>query len=146
APNQADVPLKGHASSSIVVSDPRFQINFVHPDNVRKDEWYTAYAFITNVSPQQQSVAINLSGIPQCGMGYASHVCRSSGPDTITKTFDAGQTIPIAYKLTPDITGHVFAAVGDAPDGITTSVSLQMGVSAGGVRLSPANLVLPYYA
>jgi len=41
APDQADVPLKGHVSASIVVNDPRFQINFVHPDNVRASEPYT---------------------------------------------------------------------------------------------------------
>ncbi|MFP5245392.1 MAG: hypothetical protein ACLGH0_01770, partial [Thermoanaerobaculia bacterium] len=47
-PGQEEFKLRGRASTAIVVSDPRFHINFSHPDNVRVDENYTAYAFITN--------------------------------------------------------------------------------------------------
>jgi hypothetical protein len=147
APNQADVALHGKISSSIVVSDPRFQINFVHPDNVRKSEPYTAFAFITNTSPQAQTVKIDLSSIPACGSGFNNHLCRTEGGTGIVdKTFQPGQTIPIPYKLTPDITGHVYAAAGDSPEGISTSVSLTMGVSASGIPLSPATLIMPHYA
>ncbi|HWW62543.1 MAG TPA: carboxypeptidase-like regulatory domain-containing protein, partial [Thermoanaerobaculia bacterium] len=146
SPNQADIPLHGHVASSIVVSDPRFQINFVHPDNIRAGESYTAYAFITNTSPQSQTVRVDLAAIPACGGGTANHLCRTSGAATIDQTFAPGQTVPIAYKLRSDINGHIFAAAGDAPDGITTAVTLQMGVSASGIPLSPATLVLPFYA
>ena len=38
APNQPDILLKGRATTSIVVSDPRFQITFSHPDTVRQDD------------------------------------------------------------------------------------------------------------
>ena len=66
APNQPDTPLKGNLSASFVVSDPRFQVNFVHPDTVRSGEEYTAYAFITNTSATAQTVRIDPGQIPVC--------------------------------------------------------------------------------
>jgi hypothetical protein len=150
APNQAEVALHGKVSSSIVVSDPTFQINFVHPDNVRSGEPYTAYAMITNTSPQRQTVKIDLSSIPPCegtGAGYNFHLCRTDNSSgIIDKTFTPGQTIPIPYKLKPNVTGHVYAAAGDSPEGISTTVTLSMGVSETGIPLSPATLLLPHYA
>jgi hypothetical protein len=147
APNQADVVLHGRSTSTIVVSDPRFQINFVHPQNVRATEPYTAFAFITNTSPQVQNVRISLESIPACETGgFNFHLCRTDNGNGITElSFQPGQTIPVPYKLTPNITGHFYAAAGDAPDGISTSISLVMQVQAGDVPLSPATLVLPYY-
>jgi hypothetical protein len=149
APDQADVLLHGHTTSSIVVSDPRFQINFVSPQNVRAGEGYTAYAFITNTSPQTQNVAVSLDAIPPCtadNTSYSLHLCRtdgSTGPSNLT--FQPGQTIPVPYKLKTDLTGHFYAAAGDAPEGITTTVSLVMKVNSDDLPLSPATLVLPYY-
>ncbi|HEX7678835.1 MAG TPA: hypothetical protein VF713_11970, partial [Thermoanaerobaculia bacterium] len=146
APNQADVLLHGHSTSTIVVSDPRFQINFVHPQNVRAQEPYTAYAFITNTSPQAQTVKLSLESIPACGTGFNFHLCRTEGGSGVSDlTFQPGQTIPVPYKLTPDITGHFSAAAADAPDGISAQISLVMQVQAGDIPLSPATLVLPYY-
>src|ERR1044071_2342533 len=80
---QDNVALKGKVSAALVVTDPRFQINFVHPDTVRKDEPYTAYAFITNVSPQKQNVKLDRSAIPVCGGGFNNHICREAGPDAL---------------------------------------------------------------
>jgi hypothetical protein len=146
APNQADVLLHGHTTSTIVVSDPRFQINFVSPQNVRKDVPYTAYAFITNTSPQAQTVKIDVSSLPACGNGFNLHLCRTEGGSGVSDlTFQPGQTIPVPYKLTPDLTGHFYAAAGDAPDGITTTISLVLQVQPGDIPLSPATLVLPFY-
>ncbi|HXA17287.1 MAG TPA: Ig-like domain-containing protein [Thermoanaerobaculia bacterium] len=146
APNQADVLLHGHTTSTIVVSDPRFQINFVSPQNVRAQEPYTAYAFITNTSPQAQTVKLSLESIPACGTGFNFHLCRTEGGSGVSDlTFQPGQTIPVPYKLTPDITGHFSAAAADAPDGISAQISLVMQVQAGDIPLSPATLVLPFY-
>src|SRR6266542_3723543 len=142
---QDNVALHGKVSAALVVTDPRFQINFVHPDTVRKDEPYTAYAFITNVSPQTQNVKLDRSAIPVCGGGFNNHICRTSGADTLDLAFDPGQTISVPYKLTPDLTGHVYAAVPDTPNAIEGTVSLVMGVSEEGVPLSPATLVMPYH-
>src|SRR4051794_8619564 len=73
---QDNVALHGTVNAALVVTDPRFQINFVHPDTVRKDEPYTAYAFITNASPQKQNVKLDRSAIPVCGGGFNIHICR----------------------------------------------------------------------
>ncbi|HUP60265.1 MAG TPA: carboxypeptidase regulatory-like domain-containing protein [Thermoanaerobaculia bacterium] len=148
-PGQADFPLRGRVSTSLVVSDPRFQINFSHPDTVRKDEKYTAYAFVTNLSPQQQTVSLDLSYIPLCSSGAsADNICRDEGtPATKELTIPPGGMVPVPYKLNSKISGKIFAAAGVANDeGIVATVKLTMGVSTSGIPLSPATLVMPYYA
>jgi len=149
---QADVPMRGRVSTSLVVSDPRFQINFSHPDVVRKDETYTAYAFVTNLSPQRQHVVLDTSAVPPCSSGAAvENICRLDangiGGGTFELDVEPGQMLPVPYKLKSDITGHVFAAAGSANDEtLGVSVRLSMGVSASGIPLSPATLVMPHYA
>ncbi len=147
APNQADVRLHGKASSSIVVSDPRFHIAFSHPDVIRKDEPYTAYAFITNLSPQSRSLRIDTAEIAQCGQGYTSGVCRTEGTPVAELTLAPGEMKSLPYKLKAGIDGHIFAAAGAASDAAAAiEVKLTMGVSASGIPLSPATLVMPWYA
>ena len=147
-PGQEDVPLRGHASTSVVVSDPRFQINFSHPDVVRVDESYTAYAFVTNLSPQAQHVMLDLSQIPECSTGGAvENVCRVEGTGVAELDLQPGEMIPVPYKLTSKITGNVFAGAGTANDEtIGVSVKLTMGVSESGIPLSAATLVMPHYS
>jgi hypothetical protein len=83
-PGQPDFKLGGHAATTIVVSDPRFHVNFSHPDVVRKDDKYTAYAFVTNLSAQRQHVFLDHSDIPPCSSGsVANNVCRSEGADRV---------------------------------------------------------------
>ncbi|HJT17162.1 MAG TPA: carboxypeptidase-like regulatory domain-containing protein, partial [Thermoanaerobaculia bacterium] len=147
APSQPDIPLKGTLQASVVVSDPRFQVNFVHPDNVRKNEPYVAYAFVTNASPSQQTVVIDTHEITACSTGlYANNICRIDGDPAPQITIAPGETKMLEYHLQSSITGHVFAGTGNAESAISTSVTLSMGVSASGVPLSPATLVLPYYS
>ncbi|HEX9407114.1 MAG TPA: hypothetical protein VF975_07335, partial [Thermoanaerobaculia bacterium] len=147
APNQPDIPLKGNVAASVVVSDPRFQVNFVHPDNVRKNEPYSAFAFVTNASPNPQTVVVDTHEITACSTGlYANNSCRIDGDPAPQLTLTPGETKMLAYNLQSSVTGHVFAAAGNAGSGITASVTLAMGVSVSGVPLSPATLVLPYYA
>jgi Bacterial Ig-like domain/Carboxypeptidase regulatory-like domain len=145
---QPDVPLRGHVATSLVVSDPRFQINFSHPDVVRKDETYTAYAFLTNLSPQRQHVVLDTTAVPPCTSGAAAaNICRVDGDGTFELDLEPGQMVPVPYRLTSDITGHVYAAAGSANDEtLGVSVRLTMGVSASGIPLSPATLVMPHYA
>jgi hypothetical protein len=147
APNQADVPLAGNVSASISVSDPRFQVNFVHPDVVRAGENYTAYAFITNTSPQAQNVKVDTSDIPTCGSGYSgNNVCRTSGDAVTNLSLAPGEMKAVPYPLQSKVTGAIYAAAATADSGIAASVALTMGVSTSGIRLSPATLVLPHYA
>ncbi|HEX2060693.1 MAG TPA: hypothetical protein VHK90_08125, partial [Thermoanaerobaculia bacterium] len=145
---QPEFRLRGRASTAIVVNDPRFQITFSHPDNVRVDEPYTAYAFITNLSAQAQHVRLDTSEIPHCNTGAAvSNICRTEGEAIVELDIQPGEMIPVPYKLTSKITGHVFAGAGSANDeALSVSVKLHMGVSASGIPLSPATLVMPYYA
>ncbi|HUR79641.1 MAG TPA: Ig-like domain-containing protein, partial [Thermoanaerobaculia bacterium] len=147
-PGQDDFAIGGRVSTSIVVSDPRFHVNFSHPDTVRKDDQYTAYAFVTNLSNQRQHVRLDLSAIPACTSGsHANNVCRYEGSDTVTLDLGPGEMIPVPHKLKSRVTGKVYAAAGAASDeAVSVSVQLTMGVSESGIPLSPATLVLPYYA
>lgn len=147
APNQPDVHLKAEAKASIAVSDPRFQFNFVHPDNVRKEEAYTAYAFVTNTSASSQTIALDTRDIKDCSSNvFVSHICRVEGDPAPQITLAAGETKSIAFRLKTDVTGHAYAGVVAADAGISGAISLSMGVSDRGIPLSPATLVLPYYA
>ncbi|HEX8617673.1 MAG TPA: hypothetical protein VF911_08840 [Thermoanaerobaculia bacterium] len=147
-PGQDDFPMSGKVSTSIVVSDPRFQVNFSHPDTVRKDERYTAYAFVTNLSEQRQHVILDTSEIPACTSGGAlENICRTEGDGKFELDLEPGQMTPVPYKLRSKVTGKVFAAAGSANDEtLGVSVRLTMGVSTSGIPLSPATLLLPYYA
>src|SRR6266536_1570784 len=100
APDQPDIPLKGNVSASIVVSDPRFQVNFVHPDNVRKGEPYTALAFITNGSAAQQTVVVDTHDISPCSTGmYTNNICRVDGDPSPELTIAPGETKTLSYHL-----------------------------------------------
>ncbi len=147
-PGQADVPMRGRVSASLVVSDPRFQLTFSHPDTVRKNESYTAWTFVTNNSSQRQHVVLDSAQIPLCTSGAsAENICRVEGDGTYALDLEPGQMKPVPYKLLSKITGKVFAAAGTTSDeALGASVKLTMGVSASGIPLSPATLVMPYYA
>ncbi|HEX8255235.1 MAG TPA: carboxypeptidase-like regulatory domain-containing protein, partial [Thermoanaerobaculia bacterium] len=149
-PGQDDFPLGGKVSTTIVVSDPRFQITFSHPDTVRKDEQYTAYAFVTNLSEQAQHVVLDTSQIPPCSSGGAlQNICRATVGDDGKFALDLapGEMKPVPYKLLSKVTGQVFAGAGSANDEtLGVSMQLTMGVSTSGIPLSPATLLMPYYA
>ncbi|HKO01724.1 MAG TPA: carboxypeptidase-like regulatory domain-containing protein, partial [Thermoanaerobaculia bacterium] len=148
APNQPDIAMKGVLPATISVADPRFQINFVHPDTIRANENYTAYAFITNTSPTPQTVTLNLdSHIPLCSTGGSAFgICVVEPLSQQPLTIASGATVTIPYKLQSKLTGHIFATAGTADEAISLSVALSMGVSESGVPLSPATLLMPYYA
>jgi hypothetical protein len=147
SPGQADFPLKGTARASVVVHDPRFNVNFSHPDTVRKDIEYSTYSFITNMSGALQNIRVT-NGLPGCAESPGANVCRVDGtPASHELTIPAGEMRSIEYKLRPGITGHVFATAGSVSDeAISASVQLHMGVSESGIPLSPATLLMPYYA
>ncbi|HEX8410707.1 MAG TPA: carboxypeptidase regulatory-like domain-containing protein, partial [Thermoanaerobaculia bacterium] len=147
-PGQADFNLGGRVSTSIVVSDPRFHVNFSHPDVVRKDDQYTAYAFVTNLSSQRQHVFLDLSDIPACSSGSsANNICRFEGAEKVELDMGPGEMIPVPHKLVSRVTGKVYAGAGAASDEtVGVSLKLTMGVSESGIPLSPATLVMPYYA
>jgi hypothetical protein len=148
APNQPDTPLKGDLSASFVVSDPRFQVNFVHPQTIRSSEDYTAYAFITNTSAAAQTIRLDVGQIPVCS-GDTSwsnfNVCFPQAMDPVEATIGRGKTLTVPYHLKSRLTGSIFAAAGEADDNIKVGVSLSMGVSASGIPLSPATLLMPWY-
>jgi len=147
SPGQADFPLKGTVRSTIVVHDPRFNINFSHPDTVRKGVDYSTYSFITNMSAVPQTIHVtNL--MQACSVNPTANVCRlDETPEFVDLTIPPGEMRMVEYKLRPGITGHVFASAGSvSDDNITAAVQLFMGVSESGIPLSPVTLLMPYYA
>jgi hypothetical protein len=102
APNQPDTPIKGDLSASFVVSDPRFQVNFVHPQTIRSGEDYTAYAFITNTSTTAQTIHLDVGQIPVCSGGTSwsnFNVCFPQAMDPVEATIDRGKTLTVPYHL-----------------------------------------------
>jgi len=147
SPGQTDFPLKGTVRTTIVVHDPRFNINFSHPDTVRKGVDYSTYSFITNMSAVPQTIHVT-NGLQACSVNPTANLCRLDGtPEFHDLTIPAGEMRMVEYKVRPGITGHVYASAGSvSDDNITASVQLFMGVSESGIPLSPVTLVMPYYA
>jgi hypothetical protein len=147
SPGQADFPLKGTVKASIVVHDPRFNVNFSHPDTVREGIDYSTFSFITNMSAVTQNIRVT-NGVPACSVSPGANICRlDETPEFHDLSIPAGEMRMIEYKLRPGVTGHVFATAGTvSDDNITASVQLHMGVSESGIPLSPATLIMPYYA
>jgi hypothetical protein len=147
SPGQADFPLKGTVRASIVVHDPRFNITFSHPDTVRKGIDYTTYSFITNMSAVAQTIRVGTT-LQTCAQSPLANVCRvDDSPEVAELTIPSGEMRMIEYKLRPSVTGSVFATAGSvSDDNISAAVQLHMGVSESGIPLSPATLVMPYYA
>ncbi|MBW3565708.1 MAG: Ig-like domain-containing protein, partial [Acidobacteria bacterium] len=145
-PGQADIPLRAEQRASIMVHDPRFNITFSHPDTIRDGIEYSTHTFVTNMSPSPQTIRLS-TGIPICP-ATLGNVCQPVGsPEYHERTLDAGATGIIEYRLVPSITGHVFATAGSvSDDSISAAVELSMGVSATGLPLSPATLIMPWYA
>ncbi len=147
SPGQADVPLRGIARAAVQVHDPRFNISFSHPATVRSGIEYSTFSFITNLTPVAQTINVS-SGVPSCATSPSANVCLVDGaPPTHELTIPSGGMRTIEYRLRAGTTGSVFATAGSV-DGseISAAVALHMGVSATGVPLSPATLVLPFYA
>ncbi|HEX6641745.1 MAG TPA: hypothetical protein VF215_11565, partial [Thermoanaerobaculia bacterium] len=146
-PGQVDVPMRATPSAAIVVHDPRFNINFSHPDTVRKGIEYSTYSFITNMSATEQTIVVT-SGVQSCDENPGANVCRLNGSQSDSLTIPAGDMRLIEYRLRAGATGHVFATAGTIADTdhLSASVSLHMGVSETGIPLSPATLLLPHYA
>ena len=144
---QADIPMRATPSAAVVVHNPRFNINFSHPDVVRKGIEYSTYMFVTNMSGTEQSVTVK-SGVESCDKNPGANVCRLNGEQTDLMTIPANDMRLIEYRLRPNVTGHVFATAGtlSSTDNLSASVSLFMGVSETGIPLSPATLIMPYYA
>ncbi|HYU24414.1 MAG TPA: hypothetical protein VEO74_04380, partial [Thermoanaerobaculia bacterium] len=88
---------------------------------------------------------VDLGSIPLCSEGTNNNICRVDGDAVRDLTIPPGATVPVPYHLKPTITGHFYAAVPDAPDGVSTTVTLRMGVDANGIPLSPATIVMPWY-
>ncbi|HEX2832542.1 MAG TPA: Ig-like domain-containing protein [Thermoanaerobaculia bacterium] len=146
SPGQPDFPLKGLASTSVIVHDPRFNITFSHPDTVRKDEPYSTFSFITNMTAVSQTIRAG-NEVPSCEEAPNANVCRLPGtPEFHEMTLGPGDTQTVEYRLKPNITGHVFATAGEVSPNISAAVVLRMGVSESGIPLSPATLVMPHYA
>ncbi|MEO8215449.1 MAG: Ig-like domain-containing protein [Acidobacteriota bacterium] len=145
-PGQADMPLRGTARASIQVHDPRFSITFSHPDTVRKGEDYSSSSFITNHSGVSQTIRVG-NVVPDCAQSPGANVCRVDGAQSSELTLAAGETKSILYHLRAGVTGSVFATAGTVDsENLAAAVQLTMGVSESGIPLSPATLVLPYYA
>ncbi|HVR37666.1 MAG TPA: hypothetical protein VMU84_01110, partial [Thermoanaerobaculia bacterium] len=150
-PGQQDLLLKGRVSTTIAVSDPRFQITFSHPDTVRQDEEYTSYAFITNLSGQTQHVELDTNYVPKCDaiapQFSTTLICRVDDASNAKLDLEPGEMKTVPYKLRSQISGTVYAGAGSANDtALSVGVKLTMGVSESGIPLSPATLVMPYYS
>ncbi|MDQ3281070.1 MAG: Ig-like domain-containing protein, partial [Acidobacteriota bacterium] len=144
---QEDIPLRATPSAAIVVHDPRFNVTFSHPEVVRKGNEYSTYAFITNMSATDQSIEL-ANFVEGCDINPGANVCRLNRDKTDLMTIPAGDMRMIEYRLRSNVTGQVFATAGSVSDTSTVqaTIKLHMGVSESGIPLSPATLLMPWYA
>ena len=164
------IALKGVISQQLVIHDPRFNITFSHPDTVRAGLTYSTFTFVTNMTSVTQTIRLrtgdelpacsigggadvcrlddDISNIPLCSADTSVDVCRPSDDLKAEElTLKPGATRTLIYKLRSNLTGNVFATAGTVDsDVIHAAVQLHMGVSTSGIPLSPATLVMPYYA
>jgi len=164
------IPLRGVISEQLVIHDPRFNITFSHPDTVRAGLTYSTFTFVTNMTSATQTIRLrtgdelpacsigggadvcrlddDISNIPLCSADTSVDVCRPSDDLKAEElTLKPGATRTLVYKLRSNLTGNVFATAGSVDsDVVHAAVQLHMGVSTSGIPLSPATLVMPYYA
>ena len=170
-PASEGFPLRAHISEALVVHDPRFNITFSHPDTVRAGITYSTFSFITNMSPATQTIRVrpdlpncdpnrldgicrledDLREVPVCAPGLTGDRCKVARTDDEgwdeELTLRAGTMRTIRYRLKSAFTGSIFATAGSVEgDVIKPEVRLTMGVSQSGIALSPASLLMPYYA
>ncbi|HEV8432160.1 MAG TPA: Ig-like domain-containing protein, partial [Thermoanaerobaculia bacterium] len=149
---QPDVPLESRPQATVIVHDARFNITFSHPDMIRKNLPYSTYTYITNISDAAQTITLSDQGLPTCSSGgYLANVCRvDTSPSSYSLTIQPGETKSVQYELQSSLTGHIYATAAsiDGDSSVINSAQFQlvMGVSPTGVPLSPATLILPYYA
>src|SRR4051795_9157155 len=164
------IPLRGSVSQQLVVHDPRFNITFSHPDTVRAGLTYSTFTFITNTTPSIQTIRLrtgdelpacsstgdasicrldnDIESVPLCSGNASVDLCRPADDlKSQELTLKPGATRTVVYKLRSNLTGNIFATAGSVDsDVIHAAVQLHMGVSTSGIPLSPATLVMPYYA
>ena len=95
-----------------------------------------------NGSPDEPSVVRKPLISARIASSTATVSSTTHDPDLSNNTSSKDTTV---VNLKPTITGHFYAAVPDAPDGVSTTITLRMGVDANGIPLSPATIVMPWY-
>jgi hypothetical protein len=164
------IALRGSVQQTIVVHDPRFNVTFSHPDVIRAGLTYSTFTFVTNMTSSIQTIRLktgqelpacssaggasvcrlddDIASVPICNSNGAVDVCRPSDDlQSQEVTLKPGATRTLVYKLRSSLTGNIFATAGTVEgDVVHVAVQLHMGVSTSGIPLSPATLVMPYYA
>jgi hypothetical protein len=144
-PGRDPFPVASSVKAVVEVVDARFHLTFAHPNKVRRDEKYSLFVTITNMSRVTQNlVTLGLSDTHMTGAHPADP------DDTMARTVEVlepGQSETVEFRLVAELTGEVVATTfqSSTPNAQGT-IELYTGVGELGIPLSPATLILPRFA
>jgi Bacterial Ig-like domain/Carboxypeptidase regulatory-like domain len=135
------VKIKGRASGSVLVRNPKFSLSFLHPRTVRTGEPYDAFVTILNTSQVDANfVSVTLP------KGSISGGELMSPEKVELGTVKPGQTATAKFRVRAQRTGQVtFSNLTTSEDSIVGRFKLRMGVDERGVELSPDTIAYPAY-
>ncbi|MDR4506567.1 MAG: Ig-like domain-containing protein [Candidatus Scalindua sp.] len=125
---------------SVLVRNPKFAMTVAHPRTVRRDEPYTVYVTMSNISKSDAnlvSLSINRHSL--------SGTLLAEGEEEVknVETIKAGSSETVLFRMVSQITGEVGATVFLSDEGINGRFVLTVGVSEDGIPLSPDTLIIP---
>lgn len=135
-----EVRIRGHASGSVMVRNPKFSLTFAHPETVQRGDEYEAALTVLNTSDADAHlVTVNLRANSISGARLVDENAYSVALGTIK----SGESKTAIFRLEAELTGSVLFNNLTGEDGLTGSFDLTLGVDERGVILSNRTIGYP---
>lgn len=135
--------IRGFASGSVLVRNPRFSLAFTHPRTIRAGEPYTASVTVLNTSP----TPANLVSLTLPAASLSGAVFEPGTPEVAELgTILPGETATASFRLRAQRTGAITFSQLTSDSDIVGRFRLRMGVDERGVALSPDAIGYPDFA
>ena len=132
--------IRGSASGSVLVRNPKFSLAFQHPRTVRNGESYLASVTVLNTS----TTAANLVSVRLPETSLSGTVFETGQAETLELgTILPGETRSASFKLRSQRTGAVTFSQFTSDGDIVGRFQLRAGVDERGVDLSPDAIGYP---
>ena len=135
--------IRGFASGSVLVRNPKFSLAFTHPRTIRAGEPYTASVTVLNTSTSPANL-VSVS-LPQASLSGAVFEPGTSEVAELG-TIRPGETAIAEFRLRAQRTGAITFSQLTSDGDIVGRFRLRMGVDERGVPLSPDAIGYPDYA
>ncbi|MEB2343973.1 MAG: carboxypeptidase regulatory-like domain-containing protein [Deltaproteobacteria bacterium] len=135
--------IRGFASGSVLVRNPRFSLAFTHPRTIRSGEPYTAAVTVLNTSP----TPANLVSVTLPAASLSGAVFEPGTPEVAELgTILPGETATAEFRLRAQRTGAITFSQLTSDSDLVGRFRLRMGVDERGVALSPDAIGYPDFA